>query len=551
MLKNLSIKNYALIDSLEINFSGGLSIITGETGAGKSILLGALNLILGQRSEAFHIKNPEVKCIIEGVFNIEQYGLEKFFSENELDYSNQTILRREIKANGTSRAFVNDTPVNLNVLKNLGYHLIDIHSQHQNLLLSNSNYQLKILDSYAGNQKLLSEYYIQYNEYNRIKKELEGLKEKENELKRQQDFIQYQFDELEMAELKAGEQEQLENEQKILENSEVIKSALNHSYELIGEGEMNIITLLKTVKQQLGSVSKWNTSLEELLKRIDSVYIEIQDINEELNNQNNHIHHDPARLEGISERLDKLYHLLKKHQVNSTEKLIILMDKFSAQLHNVHSLEVQIENAEKDFKIVEGKIDVSAKRLSESRKKSAPAFSVAVEKILFQLGMVHSKIKVEIEDVDFYGHEGIDKMAFLFAPNKGSSFNELSKVASGGEMSRIMLAVKSIISKSRSLPAIIFDEIDTGVSGEIAQKLGSIMEDMGKSMQVIAITHLPQIASRGKNHYKVYKETEKDSTYSNIKLLGTKERIEEIAKMLSGEEVTDIAVKNAKELLKV
>ncbi|MDQ3191824.1 MAG: DNA repair protein RecN [Bacteroidota bacterium] len=551
MLRHLSIKNYALIDNLEIDFDKGLSIITGETGAGKSILLGAIGLILGQRAELQTIKDAFEKCVIEGTFEIGAYKLKDFFKENDLDYCDQTILRREIKLNGSSRAFINDTPVNLNLLKDLGFRLIDVHSQHQNLLLAEGKFQLELIDAYAKTTDLLKEYSIEFSKLKSLHNQLLDLETKEKSTKAKRDFLVFQYDELEKGNLQEGELERIEKELNLLENAEEIKLALSTSKNSLAENELNIIAMLKSVKQQLGIAVKNSSESEELFNRIESTIIELSDINNEVGNLEEKILYDPQRINEINQRVNFLNLLLQKHQVKSDSELISLMNGLEQELQVIDSLDSSIEKLKEQISLLSQNLETKAKLISDKRIAVTEKLQKETEQILSRLGMTQAKLKIEISPLTELSASGKDKITYLFAANKGGSFNELSKVASGGEMSRLMLAVKSILARVKTLPAIIFDEIDTGVSGEVAGKLGSVLEDTAVNMQVIAITHLPQIACKGISHYEVYKYIQGNKTNSNIRLLSKDERINEIAKMLSGDKPSAIALENAKELLKI
>ena len=551
MLRHLSIKNYALIDNLEIEFDKGLSIITGETGAGKSILLGAIGLILGQRAELQVIKDAFEKCVIEGTFDIAAHKLQHFFKEHDIDYSEQTILRREIKINGSSRAFINDTPVNLNLLKELGSYLIDVHSQHQNLLLTEGKFQLELIDAYAKNTDLLKDYLIDYNHLKACKNKLYDLQTNEKQANSKKDFLLYQYEELEKGNLKEGELQQMEDELNLLENAEEIKRALLNSKDTLIGGEINGISLLKLVKQNLGVAAKINRNAEELLNRLESVIIEITDITNDIEKLEEKIFHDPERINNLNHRVSFINGLLQKHQLKSDTELIRLMSDFEAELQNINSLDAEIEKLNNEICALNAQLEQKSIIIRERRASVTEKMQMEAEAILTKLGMSQARLKIEITPLSELVSTGKDKVSFLFSANKGGNFNELSKVVSGGEMSRLMLAVKSILARLKTLPAIIFDEIDTGISGEIAGKLGTVLEDTAKDMQVIAITHLPQIACKGISHYEVYKYIKGNKTNSNIRRLNNEERVTEIAKMLSGEKPSAVALQNAKELLKM
>ncbi|MBA3900727.1 MAG: DNA repair protein RecN [Bacteroidetes bacterium] len=549
MLRHLSIKNYALIDSLEIDLQGGLSIITGETGAGKSILLGALGLILGQRAEMQVIKDAGEKCVIEGIFDTEGLNLDAFFQSNDVDFAPQIILRREIKVSGSSRAFINDTPVSLNQLKELGAMLLDIHSQHQNLLLSEGKYQLEVLDTFAGNEELLKKYIAQFKHWKNQLAKLHELEQKEKESKLRQDYLQFQFDELSNGNIKEGELQVIEEQLKTLENAEEIKHSLLEAKINVSDGEFNALSLLKLAKQQLSAVVKYNPESEDLFKRIESCIIEISDIHSEIESLEETIIYDPQKISELNQRVDFLNHLLQKHYLKSDSELLVLFQRIEEELMAIGTLETEIENLKKQALENESALEAIAKKIGEKRRNAAVNFQTEVELILQQLGMSQAKIQVEILPLTVLSSEGKEKVGFLFSANKGTSLNEISKVASGGEISRLMLAVKSILAKIRTLPAIIFDEIDTGVSGEVASKLGNVLKGLGQNMQVIVITHLPQIAGKGKQHYEVFKTLDGNKARTGIKLLNNEERVIELAKMLSGENPSQVALENAKELL--
>lgn len=550
MLQHLSIQNYALINSLEVDFAEELNIITGETGAGKSILLGALSLVLGDRADLQSLNDKTKKCVIEALFNISSYKLKNFFKENELDYEDKTTIRREINPEGKSRAFINDTPVTLSVLKELGEKLIDIHSQHETLALNDGKFQLSVVDAFAKNQKYLTEYSEKYSEYKKTEKGLNDLVLKESESKKELDYFTFLFNELEEIGLKEGEQEILENELETLNNAEEIKLGLSSAFKSLSGGEVNLLSSLNEVKLALANLSKYNSSIKELADRINSSYIELKDISSEIENIEESIEYNPTQIEEVTQRLDEIYRLQQKHRVNTIAELIAIKDDLSNKLQGISTLEKQIVELKNKFEKLEKELFVSAEKISKIRAEKIPAIEKEVKEILASLSMNNANLKIEQNQFEELTETGIDKIKFLFSANKGADFKELNKVASGGELSRLMLAIKSIIAKLTSLPSVIFDEIDTGVSGDVAAKVGIIMENMAQGMQVISITHLPQIASRGKNHFFVYKTEEKGKTNTHIKKLTAEERIQEIAKMLSTDKPTDAALKNAKELLK-
>ena len=550
MLKHLSVQNYALIDKLEVEFSEGLSIITGETGAGKSILLGALGLISGNRADTQALQDKTKKCIIEATFAIKGDTLKDFFKTNELDHEATTAIRREINPEGKSRAFINDTPVTLTQLKELGDLLIDIHSQHQTLTLNGSEFQLSVVDAFAKHPELLEEYKTNYKNYKSLEKQLNELTERESQAKKDLDYFQFQFNELEDAGLKKGEQTEIEQELETLNNAEEIKSALSKAAHSLNGGEQNLLSSLNEIKSVLAAFAKFKHEINELSTRINSSYIELKDISNELENLEQDIVYDPKRIEFLTQKVDAIYRLQQKHQVKTIEELIAIKEELSNKLLDFNSLEAEIEKVKKELSTLHTSLNTLAKKIAANRKKIIPKIEKEIASLLSSLSMPNAQLKIEHTETETFSINGTDKVNFLFSANKGSDFKELNKVASGGELSRLMLSIKSLIAQLTSLPTIIFDEIDTGVSGDIADKVGSIMNLMAKAMQVITITHLPQIASKGKSHLFVYKEDKNNKTYSNIKKLSAEERVQEIAKMLSTGNPTSAAISNAKELLK-
>lgn len=550
MLKHLSIRNYALIDQVEVDFSDGLTIITGETGAGKSILLGALGLIAGNRADTQSLQDKTKKCIVEASFNIKEYSLKDFFEANELDHEPTTTIRREVNPEGRSRAFINDTPVTLNQLKELAEQLIDIHSQHQTLTLNGSEFQLSVVDAYAQHPDVLSEYYTGFKLFKSLEKTLNELLLREAQAKKDLDYFQFQFNELEDANLKATEQTAMEQELETLNNAEEIKLNLSKTAFGLNGGEQNLLSSLNEIKSILAAFAKFKPEIQELSTRLNSSFIELKDISNELENLEQEIVYDPTRIEELTNRLDSIYRLLQKHQVKTVEELITIKDELSDKLLDFSSLETEIEKTKKELDALQRKLMALAKKIAGTRKKVIPKIEKEIASLLSSLAMPNAQLKIEHIETEVLAAKGIDKVNFLFSANKGSDFKELNKVASGGELSRLMLSIKSLIAQLTALPTIIFDEIDTGVSGDVADKVGSIMNKMAKAMQVITITHLPQIASKGQNHLFVYKEDTNNKTYSNIKKLSAEERVQEIAKMLSTGTPTVSAIKNAKELLK-
>ena len=549
MLLSLTRKNYALIESLEINFSDQFSIITGETGAGKSILLGALGLVLGNRADLSVLKDNEQKCVIEAHFSLKNYNLQAFFIENDLDYEDQSIIRREILPSGKSRAFINDSPVNLNVLQELSNFLIDIHSQHQTREILNEEYQLEIVDAIANNSELISGYVKELKQFNSFKKQLNHLKSEKESLSKEQEYNSFLLNELLLANLKEGEQEILEEELEQLSNVEFISESLDKALQISNDEQVGISVNINEVKQSLHKISGLSKNYLDISERLNSIQIEFQDIINECESLSEKVINNPERLEEVNTKLQSIYTLQKKHQVNSVEDLITIREDLDAKVIKVDDLEFQINKLEIEVSEVQNRVDELANQLSERRSNKTGDLSKQIETILSSLGMPDAQIQFKISHTDSYFKSGKDTVETLFTSNKGMQLGMLKKVASGGEMSRIMLAIKSVMANYTKLPSIIFDEIDTGVSGEIAIKIGEIMKEMSQNMQVFAITHLPQIAAKGTQHYKVYKFTENETTVSELKLLTQEERINEIAEMLSGKSISDSALNHAKALL--
>ncbi len=549
MLKKLHISNYVLIKELDVEFTNGLSIITGETGAGKSILLGALGLVLGERADAKTLSDKNKKCIIEAEFDISEYPLQQFFSENEIDYEKLTIIRREINAEGKSRAFVNDTPVNLSLLKNLSSILVDVHSQHQTLTVGNSSFQLNVTDALANHNELLHSYCENFNHYQDLQSTLNDLLEKEKQASAEFDFIQFQYEELNAAGLKEGETESLEKELEILTHTESILKSVETARHLISEDEQNAVQLIHQSIQQLQQAAKYHPETEGLLKRLMSCNIELKDIASEMDLVQNSILYNPERIEIISERLSVINHLLQKHRMNDVSSLIQLKDSLEQKLSSFNSVAEDIERIIKEIAKVESTLNKQGATLSENRREAAKKLTRKILKLLHEVALPDAQFEVSLTALQHFGPSGLDAIRFLFSANKGVQPQELSKVASGGEMSRLMLCLKAILAEVTSMPTIIFDEIDTGISGETAFKVGNMIEALAKKRQVIAITHLPQMASKGEMHYFVYKQTSGSNTETRVKLLTKEERIKEIAKMLSGEGITEASIENAKDLL--
>ena len=550
MITHISIRNYALIQSLEMDFDKGLSVITGETGAGKSILLGAINLILGRRADTKVLFDKTKKCIVEGTFDIKNYNLSVFFNKYDLDYDDRTFLRREITPYGKSRAFINDTPVNLNILKELGDRLIDIHSQHQTLTLNDTNFRLAVIDSFAGITSTVDKFKSDFVSYQKLKSELEKLIEEEKRTKAEQDYFQFLFDELENAGLSEGEQLRLEQELEILEHAEEIKSNLYSALSTLENEETGTLAGLSQVTGNLSKIENYSNRLSETSKRLESAYIELRDIANEIGDLEQQVGYDPEKAEQVSGRLNELYRLEQKHGVKTVEELIDIRDELSGKLLGITSLEENIKKLTSEVETKKQDILKQAGNISAKRMSIFNEFENEIKKILSELGMPDAEFKIECEKLNNLSSDGVDLIRFLFNANRGGELQDLSKVASGGELSRLMLAVKSLISQKNLLPTVIFDEIDIGVSGNIAGKMGNILLQLSKAMQVIVITHLPQIAGKGNTHYVVYKEVKDDMTKTVINRLNENDRIIEIAKMLSGQDVTNASVETAKQLLK-
>lgn len=549
MLTSLTIKNFALIEQLEMNFSDSLSIITGETGAGKSILLGALGLVLGKRADLTSLKDKEQKCVVEAHFQIDKYNLKDFFTANDLDYEAVTIIRREILPSGKSRAFINDSPVNLNELMELGDFLIDIHSQHQTRELTNEEYQTEILDAFASNQSHLNDYRQQLSKYKTLKSDLKKLIDDKESLTKEYDYNSFLLNELLAANLKVGEQEELENTQERLSNVEFIGESIDKSLAIFNEEQIGVVQNLKEIKNALQKISGLSPNYNVLYERVSSILIELDDVVTELFGESERLVNDPEKLDLVNQKLQTIYALLKKHNVATIAELLEIQDDLDGKVVLADDLEGTIAKLESEITNQEKVLDSIADEISKRRNASASVLTDKIAEILIQLGMPNARFRFEISKSASYSHHGKDEIQLLFSANKGTDFGLLKKVASGGEMSRIMLAVKSIMANYTKLPTIIFDEIDTGVSGEIAHKMGDIMKAMSTELQVFAITHLPQIAAKGQQHYKVFKSVVGETTVSELKLLTAEERVTEIAEMLSGKEISDSALNHAKALL--
>ncbi|GHT00954.1 DNA repair protein RecN [Bacteroidia bacterium] len=551
MLKSLSIRNYALISQLEIDFSQGLSVITGETGAGKSIIVGALSLILGQRADAKMIKHNEDKCSIEGLFDISSYGLESFFTERNLEYDAQNcILRRDIWTSGKSRAFINDMPVNLMDLKDLGAFLIDIHSQHQNLLLGEDKFQLQVVDILANNKRLREEYKTEYRHFVSICKQVEELTKKVEEHTAEQDYLQFQLQQLTEAKLKPDEQFELEAELITLSNIEEVKTGIYALEHLLSADEKGIIDALQEASNVAQSIQKHYSPANEIFERLQTAYLDLQDLLLNIGNQQDELELDPRRLQWINERLDTLYSLQQKHKAHSIEGLIRLKNNLEEQLREIENYDTEVKQMQQQWEESKTMVEKLANALTKTRTKTAALLEKQLIRRVSSLGMPSMQFHCQISNKSEPDITGADLVTFLFSANKNVEVKPVSQIASGGEISRLMLGIKALIARITALPTIILDEIDTGVSGEVADKMGNIMHQMGEVMQVITITHLPQIAAWGDSHFFVYKKEDAKVTETHIRRLSEEERIQEIAHMLSGSELTEAAIENAKELLK-
>ena len=549
MLKSLHVRNYALIRHLEIEFRPGFSIITGETGAGKSILLGALSLLLGNRADTSVLKDREKKCIVEGSFDISPYGYHSFFTVNDMDYDDHLIIRREISPGGKSRAFINDTPVNLHLLRELGTRLVDIHSQHENLHMGEHGFQLMVLDTVARNRALLSAYQDQFHRFTDLASDLAGLKEKAGKSKTDLDYYTFQYQQLGEARLSTGEQQGLEQELQTLDHAGDIKRNLHLVYYLLSDQENSVVNKLVEAIHALESISAFYPAASELAERIRSAMIELKDIADEVETSGADIEMDPGRQQIVRERLDLLFNLMQKHGVNDVDGLIRLQAELDARIQDIASYDEQIVKLEKELTEKRDQLEKQAAELTSRRKKILPEIESEVNGMLKVLGIPNALFRIEHNELGGLTENGKDEVEFLFSANKQVPPQEISKIASGGELSRLMLSIKSLLSDSRELPTIIFDEVDSGVSGEIAEKVGSIIKKMSLGKQVINITHLPQVAGKGDFHYQVHKYDEAGATITDIKLLDDEDRVLEIARMLSGEELTEAAISNARELL--
>lgn len=549
MLTSLSIKNYALIEDINIELQPGFTIITGETGAGKSIMLGALGLLLGDRADFSSIRNSEKKCVIEGSFGISNYKLENFFKKEDLDYEANSIIRREILPSGKSRAFINDTPVKITALQKLGNYLIDIHSQHETLSLGNSDYQFEVIDTIAKSESLIIQYKKELKEYKGLLNRFEELKEEQSQAAKEYDYNLFLLNEIEEANLKSGMQEELEERYEELNNVEELTENLSSAINYLQQEEIGSLESLKAVRANLSKIAQFSSNYESFYERIQSVIIELDDLEAEMTSALDRIEANPEELEIVNQKLQLIYNLQKKHNAEDVEELLNIMNELREKVSVTENAETALNEIEAAIKEQKVKLSGTANELHDKRKKVIPAFIEQTEQILKDLGMPNARLNIELEMGEEFLTNGRDRLEWYLAANKGGGFKEMKKAASGGELSRIMLAVKSILAAQSNLPTIIFDEIDTGVSGEIAQKMGEILQRMGNNMQVIAITHLPQIAGKGATHFKIFKEDNEEATQTKIIRLEEKDRIEELALMLGGNTKSDSAMAHAKALL--
>jgi DNA repair protein RecN (Recombination protein N) len=552
MLTSLYIKNYLLIDELLIDFKDGLTTVTGETGAGKSIILGALSLILGEKNSSKILLDKNNKCIVEGVFNIQNYNIEVFFENNNLDYDNNCILRREISPSGKSRAFINDTPCSLNIIKELAQNLVDLHSQFANALVAKESFRIQLIDSFSNNNKVFDEYLVKYNTFKKLEKEVAKLQEQLNNAVKDIDYFRFQANQIEEAKIENDHEiEELESELSILENAEEIKISLSESYYIIDDDETGVIQSLKQVRNRLEKAGKHSNEISELSARIESVLIELRDIANSVDEINSTTEVDPKRLELAASRLDLINSLLNKFRLVNIAELKQVYSEILSKIGSTDELENELQNKNKDLLKKKSDLVNIAQQMSVTRKSCIGDIEKTIIKMLSGLGMPGVQLKVRITSNEEPTKHGMDSISFLFSANKNLDLQEIQDAASGGEMSRIMLCLKSLISNSEAVPTLIFDEIDTGVSGEIADSMGKIMQQMSKNQQIISITHLPQVASRGIHHYKVYKLNDDKGSVTKMKLLDKQDRINEIASMLSGEKITETAISNAKSLLEM
>lgn len=548
MLKHLTIRNYALIRFLEMEPSAHLNVITGETGAGKSIMLGAIGLLMGNRADTKVMWDENEKCVIEGVFNIGSYGLKSLFQEEDLDYEEETVMRREISPGGKSRAFINDTPVTLETMRRLSHLLMDIHSQHETLELGNQSFQLQLIDAYAENQNIREKYEEAWKQYQSAKKKSEQLTKEATTLREEADYIQFQLEELSKAGLQENEQEDLEKELKIMDHAEEIKTRLNSTLQLLNDAEFSARHTLAEVRNNLMAISSYSNEYESLYQRLESLRLELEDITNEVEKEEGHVDFDPERAEFVKERLSTIYRLLKKHRMNDVKELLALQESLHQKALVTGNLDEALLKARQEMEGAEAEVKRIAASLRESRKKAFNPLKKQIVKLLQELGIPDANLLIELNEIT-PGPTGADKIDILFSANKGIAPRPLAQVASGGEFSRLMFCIKYVMAEKSAMPTLVLDEIDNGISGEIALKLGDLMKTMADGHQLITISHLPQIAAKGHAHYFVYKDNSAKKTVSSIKLLSDGERVQEIAKMIGGNQPSKIALENAQELL--
>ena len=551
MIQKLLIKNYTIIEELEINFSEGLTIITGETGAGKSILLGALGLIMGNRADTKSLYNKNSKCIIEGIFEVARYKIKPFFDANDIDYDDEVVVRRELTPSGKSRAFINDTPVNLKLLQQLSGSLIDLHQQFDTLDIHNVSFQLRMIDALAGNNSNLEKYQDKFKQYASAKKYLQDLHRRSAEANKESDFLNFQLNEFNEAALVVGEQEQAEKDLSTLSNAEDIKRTLGGAFRKLSESETSIINQLEELNVILNPFKRLNPKLEKTMSRFEGTLLELQDIAQEFESIAEDTEYDGERINEIQARLDLIYKLQNKHFVKSVNELLSIQENLASRVGAFADLSSEIEKTNQEIAELEGTLKTMAEKLSKKRKSVVKGFEKKVATMLTQLGMEHARLKVDIQPLEELSSTGIDDVNFLFAPNKGSTFMPIKGVASGGELSRLTLITKSLVASAIPLPTLIFDEIDTGISGEVALKMGDILKDLSDQHQVVSITHSPQIAVKAHTHYFVYKKVKDDRTVTKVKCLTNDERVRAVATMLSGNPPSESAIANAKELLEL
>lgn len=549
MLRSLTISNYALIEHVALSFEKGMTAITGETGSGKSILLGAFGLLLGERADSKSIKDENAKCIVEAVFDLKKQGIKSFFEEHDLDYEELSTIRREIAPGGKSRTFINDTPVQLSTLKLLGTKLVDIHSQHENSLLGDRDFQFSIVDAFGGNSAILDEYVIEFAKYKSLKKTLEETLANEVQMRKEMDYIRFQLSEFEKANLESINQAELEQEMDTLNNAEQIKSVLNQVVSLLDNDTQGILPSLSTAKTNIQKIASFNKQIEEYTKRLDSCMIELRELTREIESYAEEVSTDDKKLESINNVLSLLYSLQKKHQLDSVEELLALKAELEQKSNGFDSVDEQIVSLQKQIEKSASHLTELSEKLTLSRLKAATQAEKEVKRYFSELSLEHAELKIEIFESKDFNAYGRNEIAFLFKANKGGQLQPVKQVASGGEISRVMLAIKASISKHKRLPVLILDEIDQGVSGEVGKKIGEILKEMSAEMQLITITHLPQIAGKGAQHLKVYKSNEGTSTTTHVVELKGEERINELAEMLSGKNISKAAIENAKELM--